>query len=355
MREPIVTPQSSHSLDALRRSFPGGFAFVMATGIVSLALDEQGFAGLAHALFAVNAAAYAILWIAGAARIARSCRALARELGDHVRGPAFLTIVAGTCVLGVQCVQLAGWRSVAASLLFVAIALWTLLIYGFFAAVTIVEPKPTLERGLDGSWLLATVSTAAIAVLGTLIAPDLPRSDVVMFACLVFFLAGAMLYIVVIGLIFFRWTFRSMGAHMLTPTYWINMGAVAITTLAGAHLIAVAPAYAFLAGIRHFVEGFTLFVWATATWWIPLLVAVFGWRHVHQRVPVRYDPQYWSLVFPLGMYSVATGAYARDNALAFLDPLARVAAWVAFGAWLLTAAGLVHRLLAPRTETSASH
>jgi hypothetical protein len=60
-------------------------------------------------------------------------------------------------------------------------------------------------------------------------------------------------------------------------------------------------------------------------------------------------------VFPLGMYSVATGAYARDNALAFLDPLARGAAWVAFAAWLIAAAGLVRRLLGSRTETSASH
>jgi tellurite resistance protein TehA-like permease len=354
LREPILTRPSPHPLDALRRSFPGGFAFVMATGIVSLALYAQGLAGGAHALFVVNAAAYGILWIAGASRMAHSARTLVRELCDHTRGPAFLTIVAGTCVLGVQCVELAEWHPVGAALWIASLLLWALLIYGFFAAVTLVEAKPTLEHGLDGSWLLATVSTEAIAVLGTLVAGDFQRRDVVTFVCLVFFLAGAMLYIVVIGLIFFRWIFRPMGPHMLTPTYWINMGAVAITTLAGAHLIAAAPAYAFVAGIQHFIEGFTLFFWATGTWWIPLLVAVFAWRHVHQRVPIRYDPQYWSLVFPLGMYSVATRAYAHDNGLAFLDPLARAAAYVAFVAWLLTAAGLVHRLLARRMEASAS-
>jgi tellurite resistance protein TehA-like permease len=326
----------------------------MATGIVSVAMEDQGFVTVARVLFALNVATYAVLVFAGVARIATSARVVAAELGDHVRGPAFLTIVAGTCVLGVQCTELVGWRSAGAGLWVLGLVSWSVLIYAFFAAVTLVEPKPRLEHGIDGAWLLATVSTESIAVLGTMVADRFARPDIVVFACLVLFLAGAMLYILVIGLIFFRWIFRPMGAHMLTPTYWINMGAVAITTLAGARLIETAPAYAFVAGIEHFLAGFTLFFWATGTWWIPLLVAVFAWRHLHQRVPIRYDPQYWSLVFPLGMYSVATHAYAKGTGLAFLDPLARVAGDVSLIAWMLAATGLVHGLLQRRTEASAS-
>jgi tellurite resistance protein TehA-like permease len=326
----------------------------MATGIVSVAMEDQGFVTVARVLFALNVATYAVLVVAGVARIATSARVVAAELGDHVRGPAFLTIVAGTCVLGVQCTELVGWRSAGAGLWVLGLVSWSVLIYAFFAAVTLVEPKPRLEHGIDGAWLLATVSTESIAVLGTMVADRFARPDIVVFACLVLFLAGAMLYILVIGLIFFRWIFRPMGAHMLTPTYWINMGAVAITTLAGARLIETAPAYAFVAGIEHFLAGFTLFFWATGTWWIPLLVAVFAWRHLHQRVPIRYDPQYWSLVFPLGMYSVATHAYAKGTGLAFLDPLARIAGDVSLIAWMLAATGLVHGLLQRRTEASAS-
>jgi tellurite resistance protein TehA-like permease len=345
---------SSNALASLRHSFPGGFALVMATGIVSLAMQAQHLPAIAHALFAINVVAYALLWIAGMARLAHSPRAVARALGDHVTGPAFLTIVAGTCVLGAQCVALAGSRAAGAALWVAGVVLWAILVYAFFAAVTVIEPKPRLEHGLDGSWLLATVSTQSVAVLGTMTASVFPRPDIMMFACLVFFLAGAMLYILVIGMIFFRWTFRPMGAHMLTPTYWINMGAVAITTLAGAHLIAAASHYAFLADISHFLAAFTLFFWATGSWWIPLLVAVFAWRHLHQRVPVRYDAQYWSLVFPLGMYSVATDDYAQQTGLAFLFPVATWAGYLALVAWLLTAAGLVHRLLQRPGAASAS-
>src|ERR1700720_2458723 len=35
---------------------------------------------------------------------------------------------------------------------------------------------------------------------------------------------------------------------------------------------------------QPFIGGFTLFFWATGTWWIPLLVIVGFWRHVVERV-----------------------------------------------------------------------
>ncbi len=51
------------------------------------------------------------------------------------------------------------------------------------------------------------------------------------------FLLGCMLYLPLITLIFYRFTFVNVTTAALTPPYWINMGAVAITTLAGARLI----------------------------------------------------------------------------------------------------------------------
>jgi len=338
---------------SLRNAFPGYFALVIATGIVSIALADQGFAAAAWTLFAIDAIAYVLLWGCGFARLAAGVRDVVGDLADHRAGPAFLTIVAGTGVLGVQCVRLAQWPIVAAALWLASVALWFLLLYGFFAAVTLAEAKPRLEHGIDGSWLLATVATEAVAVLGTLVADAFPRPDAVVFASLMLFLAGAMLYIVVIGLIFFRWTFRPMDVHGMTPTYWINMGAVAITTLAGARIGEVAARYPFVAELEHFVAGFTLFFWATGTWWIPLLVVVFAWRHLRHGEGLRYDPRYWSLVFPLGMYSVATYAYAHANKLSFLMPVARIAGELAVVAWALTALGLVRQLPALRARRAA--
>ncbi len=48
--------------------------------------------------------------------------------------------------------------------------------YGIFAALTTKAVKPTLDRGISGTWLLAVVATQAIAVLGVLLAPGLPAT-----------------------------------------------------------------------------------------------------------------------------------------------------------------------------------
>ena len=89
-----------------------------------------------------------------------------------------------------------------------------------------------------------------------------------------------------------------MPAETLIPTYWMNMGALAITTLAGSRLLLAADTWSLLHKLIPFLKGLRLFFWATGTWWIPLLVIVGIWRHVWERVPLTYDPQYWGLVFP---------------------------------------------------------
>ena len=46
--------------------------------------------------------------------------------------------------------------TVAASLWVFAVLRWIILIYTFFASVTVAEPKPSLEVAINGSWLLVS-------------------------------------------------------------------------------------------------------------------------------------------------------------------------------------------------------
>jgi tellurite resistance protein TehA-like permease len=126
------------------------------------------------------------------------------------------------------------------------------------------------------------------------------------------------------------------------------MGAVAITTLAGASLIAAAPSLPLLEELMPFLEGLTLLFWATATGWIPMLVILGVWRHVYRRFPLRYDPLYWGAVFPLGMYTVATYRLAEAIEVPTLLAIARVGFFVALTAWAATLAGLLRSLLSRR-------
>ena len=326
--------------------FPGYFALVMATGIISVACFLLGMKTISLALLVINIIAYAVLCLLLLLRLLFFFSRVKADINDHVRGPGFFTVVAGTCVLG-SALLIVLDRFRPAMVLWVAgIILWAVIMYTFFTAMTVRENKPSIETGLNGGWLLAVVATQSVSVLGTLLVSRLADfREPILFFTLCMFLLGCMLYLLLITLIFYRFTFVNVTMAALTPPYWINMGAVAITTLAGARLIIAAPDWPLLNEVVPFLKGFTLFFWAAATWWIPLLFILGFWRHVYKKFPLKYDPQYWGMVFPFGMYTVCT--FQLSSAISFppLLVIPRYFIYLALAGWLAVCVGLIGTLI----------
>jgi len=321
--------------------FPGYFALVMATGIIATGATQQKITWLADALYAIAATGYIVLLILTVIRIVVFNRAFATDLTSHAKGFAFLTTVAATNVLGSASAVVHGWWGLAWILWWASLALWVVLLYSTLIAVVLRGDKPGLGAGINGTWFLITVSTESIAVLGALLLPKHP-SDVLAFTCLALFLLGIVLYLIVMTMVFLRWTFQELEPTEADPPAWIAAGAVAITVLAGANLLGSTVVSQRLTRLAPVLEGFVTLAWATATFWFPLMIAIGVWRHLVRRMPLRYHPSYWALVFPLGMYGVATFKMRATLNLGFIDWLPKATLGIALVAWTATFGGLVH-------------
>jgi tellurite resistance protein TehA-like permease len=325
---------------------PAYFGLVMATGIVSLAAFMMGHETIAYALFYLNIVQYLALCVLYALRAWRFPRRFFGDMFAHATGPGYFTTVAGTGILASQFLILL--ENIAAGMAFwlVAILLWVLLTYAIFTALTVRRDKPTLDKGINGGWLLAVVATQALSVSSALLAARIgqPYRLELNLIALSMWLWGGMLYIWMMSLIFYRYAFFPFSPGDLAPPYWINMGAMAISALAGSLLIQNAPHAPYLESLLPFLKGFTVFYWATGTWWIPMLLLLGIWRYGFQRFPFRYDPLYWGAVFPLGMYAVSTWQMDRAMGFGFLSGLPRAFFLIAIGAWAITFFGMLHAL-----------
>jgi tellurite resistance protein TehA-like permease len=324
---------------------PAYFALVMATGIVSIGAKLLGIRWVPQVLFSLNLLFYPTLWVLTMLRVIRHREAVLADLSHHGRAVGFFTMVAATCMFGSQWVVIAGRPQIAAWLWFGGIALYVLLVYSVFTVLTVKVDKPTLAEGIHGGWLVSVVAAQSVAVLGVQVAPSMTHPDRALFFCTATWLGGGMLYFWIIALIFYRYTFFTLAPSDLAPPYWINMGAAAVSTLAGSLLAGAGAKSPVLQQILPFVKGLTIMWWATATWWIPMLFVLGLWRHLYRKFPFRYDALYWGAVFPLGMYTAATVRLSNAIDAPFLLAIPRYFIFIAMTAWCLAFLGMVKRVV----------
>lgn len=336
--------------DGVRTLYPGYFALVMATGIVSIALAGFTAAFLSTTLLWVAGGAYAVLLVLLGWRAAAFRADLVRDLHHPARGFGMFTLVAATNVLGTR-LAMDGHVGTATVLLAAGTLLWLVLGYAIPWAVLASVHRPVVAAA-EGTWFIWVVATQSVAVLAASVEPELPglRRELALLAVSCWAI-GSFLYVVVGGLVVARLVLYDVAAEQLTPPYWVSMGAAAITVVSGVRItqMAAAPALLPTGGL---IAGISVLFWAFASWLIPVLLGI-GWRrHVTRRIPLRYEPALWSIVFPLGMYAVASRTLGSTLHLPIVSGIGSVEVWVATAAWVAVAAAGVARL-AHRTRERA--
>lgn len=324
----------------ISRLFPGCFAMVMATGIISNAMVFTGHRAVSDALLAVNCVLLPWLLTATTVRALRHRAALWADLTSPQKVFGFFTIVAACDVFGAS-LGMRGLTEVAIGLWFAALILWTVLIYFSFGVLTFLKSGQGVNV-VHGGWLIAIVGTQSLVVLGADVAPELGAiapSALVLIHML--WGIGLGLYGIFITLFAHRIFFFAFEPKDITPLLWVVMGAAAISTNAGSMLILTDTGMPFLEAMRPFVDGMSLIMWAWGSWWIPLLILFGLWKHGICRVPVTYTPMLWSLVFPVGMYALASLRLSLAADFTPLGAVARTMVWVALALWLATAAGFL--------------
>jgi len=330
------------------------FAFVMSTGIISLAAQAQQLDWLANGLFYVNLVAYPVLLALLVLRLVLFPSEFWAALTSHKDGPTFLALVPATALLGSQFVQLANSRPMGLLLWLVALGAWVGLGYAFVLGVSLKKEKPSLEQGLSGGWLLLVVATESLAVLGALLLPTttLPPA-LAMLGVLGLFLLGSLLYVLLITLIFYRLTFVPLGDEEIGAAYWISVGASAIVVLAGTGVATAMQHTSVLVELLPFVKGCSVLFWAVSTWWLPVVAVLRLWNHYTTRPAFAYSPSYWSMVFPLGMYTAATGKLAHSLPVAALQVVPQYFIYLALAAWVLTVGAMCYHFAAGSRLKSA--
>jgi tellurite resistance protein TehA-like permease len=304
----------------------------MATGIISTALNLTGWSILSTVFLVVALAGLAVLTVLSVTRVVFFWQDVVADFTVPGRAFGFFTVVAGLDVVAVR-LAAGGYSWPAAVLGAMSVPVWLALTYGIPTGLFLRSGDAPERVRVDGSWLLWVVGTQALAIVTSLAAAARP-DDFLAGIAVGLWGIGVTLYVVLTVLIVHQFLMVRSDPASFSPTYWILMGATAISLLAAAHLLQLPPILPIVTATAATVTGFGYLLWAVGTWWIPFLV-IFGlWRHLTHHVPLRYTTALWSIVFPLGMYSTASMTFGVTLKASFMVDAGRIGTVISVLAWL---------------------
>lgn len=330
---------------AVKSLAPGYFALVMGTGIVSIGLHEVGFATASRVLLVIAAISYVVLWVLYAWRAIAYRDAMLGNLRNPETAFSYFTVVAGTDVLAVR-LFVAGQPEIALPLVLFAALLWFVFGYTLPWQVFLTrDGKPILAR-TNGTWFVWAVASQSLAI-GLAQARPFTEGQVAVWTGMLAVLSwsvGVALYAGIAVLVMLRIVNFGITPEAFEPPYWVAMGALAIAVVAGSSIVGMGPT-PMVDATRALISGTVAVFWGFCLWLIPVLVGAGVWRHAVHRVPLRYEPSLWSIVFPVGMFAVASINLGRVDHLPMVERIGEVGVAVALVVWTVVFAAMLTHIV----------
>jgi tellurite resistance protein TehA-like permease len=328
---------------ALESLHPGNFAFVMATGIISVGLEAQGFFWLSFVFSVFAVAAWLVLLLLCTIRAVCFFKAVFIDLTSPRMVFSYFTLVAATNIVGTLMHDY-GFLALAVACWFIAFVCWCLLLYLAFSVLTFMSHESNVNI-MHGGWLITIVGTQSLVLLGVKIAPTFgDYGHYMMMEVSMLWGLGLVFYGIFVTLFCYRIFFLSLKPQDLSPLLWVVMGAAAISVNAGTSLLESQNQLTYLANQKPFIDGITLMIWSWATWLIPLLTLFGVWKHLIRKMPFEYEPAIWSMVFPLGMYTVASGRLGHVAEFPPMIWISQIMILIALTVWVCSLTGLLSRI-----------
>lgn len=311
---------------------PINFAFIMATGIVSISLHINGWIRLGNLFLAIGTVGYIGLILLFAARFYLVPKIAFHKMKDIQELFKYLSFSAGSDALAAHFSML-GNTVVAFILGFIGAISTIFLIYAIFCML-FFHAKESIQVVCPYWLLMAIASNSVGMVISDLWNQEAITNETIMIIASCFWSFGIMVYIFFMSLNFYRMFFFPFKGGDLNPAFWTCLGGAAIAVVDGCNLVLVNNAPQFLEQIKPFISGISLLLWGWGTAFLPILILMWAWKYFYFKVPLENDPSMWSVVFPLGMYSASIVYLSNALQMHLLDWWRPIFLAIAVLAWL---------------------
>ncbi len=331
---------------------PNWFASVMGTGIVAIAavLLPVKIAGLrtgALVIWALAAAMLALLVIATAVQWAGDTE----KARSHARNPAmapfygapamaFLTVGAGTLLVGRDLIG--GHAAVIGDSVLWSIGTAAGLVSSVVVPYLMFTHHRLEQKDAFGSWLMPIVPPMVSATTGAALVAHLPAGQArltLLLGCYAMFGLSLIASLVIISVVWARLLYHGPGATKTVPTVWIVLGPVgqsitAVNLLASAAPQAVGQPYSLAMQAMAVLYGVP--AWGFAMLWLSIAAAV---TIRAAREGLTFTPTWWSFVFPIGTVVTGTSELAARTHLVVLTVLSVTLYVLLVAVWLTVVSG----------------